>query len=88
MRFVSGDVIDSDEWKCPEDCLHGLLMPSPPRRAGKAMRSLMSSLQAFWPVSDGMSQVLIISSSGLNNSSALGIVLERKVHLFTIISRA
>ena len=47
-------------------------MPNPPRRVGRAKSSLMSSLQEFWPVRDGMSLVLIIPSSGLNNSSTSG----------------
>ena len=43
----------------------------------------MSSLQELWPVSDGISLDLIFTSSGVNSSSTLGMVLERNVHLFT-----
>ena len=42
----------------------------------------MSSFQELWPVSHGISLDLIFTSSGVN-SSTLGMVLERNVHLFT-----
>ena len=43
------------------------MIPNPPRRTGKARRSLTSLLQVDWPVSDGMKYVLIFSSNGLKN---------------------
>ena len=66
----------------PVHCLHGLLIPRPPRRTGRAKKSLISSLHGFWPVSEGMSLVLIFSSSVLNIFSVSGMVLVRKFLLF------
>ena len=59
----------------------GLVMPSPPRRAGKARRSLYWSLKGFWPVSDGRKCCRMVVSSGFIMSSMFGIVLDRYVHL-------
>ncbi len=59
----------------------GIEIPRPPRRAGSANSSLSLSLGAFWPVRFGINILLIVSSSGLINSSMFGVVLAKYVHL-------
>ena len=65
----------------PGEIQTGLMIPSPLWHDGKVMRSLSSSLKAFWPVRDGRNCCQIVSSRGLKRSSRLGMVLERCVHL-------
>ena len=56
-------------------------MPSPPRCAGSAIRSLSMSLKAFCPMRNGSSCCQMASSSGLNRSSHSGMFLARYANL-------
>ena len=64
MRATRGAVIFSDALLWDVLWREGLVIPSPPRRTGSAMRSLFVSLNAAWPVRDGRNCCLIVSSSG------------------------
>ena len=57
--------------------LVGLMIPSPPRRAGRAKSSRSSSFGEALPVQAGMSRNLMISSRGCSNRSLMGVVRER-----------
>ena len=56
-------------------------MPSPPRHAGSAIRSLSMTLKAFCPVRNGSSYCQMASSSGMNRSSHSGMFLARYANL-------
>ena len=56
------------------------MIPSPPRRAGNAIRSLILSLKEFWPVNVGRC-FRMVSSSGCKRSLMSEIVRARNVHL-------
>ena len=77
MRVTRGAVISWDILLLGALFKQGLMMPSPPRQTGNAIRFLSASLKAFWPVSDGRNLCLIAFSSGCSNSPTSGIVLDR-----------
>ena len=69
MRVTRGAVISCDILLLGALFRQGLIMPSPPRRTGNAIRFMSASFKAFWPVSDGRNLCLIAFSSGCSNSS-------------------
>ena len=66
-----------------EKRLAGLIMPNPPRRAGREKSSCTGSLGGALPVQAGSRLVLMISSMGCSRGSLIGVVLERNVNLWT-----
>ena len=66
-----------------EEWLAGLIMPSPPRRAGGVKSSCTVSLGGALPVMAVSSLVLMTSSTVCSRGYLIGVVLERNVDLWT-----
>ncbi len=64
-----------------EQVIVGLVMLSPPRRAGRVKSSLSRSLMAVLPVTAGKRKFRMASSSGCTALAMSGTVRVRYVHL-------
>ena len=62
-----------DDCSSPLAALEGILIPSPPSRAGRANRAYSRSLGGGLPMSAGRSSDLSTSSRGESSSPMLGI---------------
>ena len=78
MVAARGDVslVEASKLRCDVDA--GLVIPIPPRRTGRANRSLSSLEQGGRPVRAGIKCCWIASSSGFSRSALFGMVRDRK----------
>ena len=81
MRVARGAVTSTDDVNSWLQDITGLLRLKPPRRAGRAKRSLSASLTQSLPVRAGMNLDLMASSRGCRRSAMSGTVRRRYVHL-------
>ena len=79
MRVARGAVTSTDDENSWLQVFTGLLRPRPPRRAGRAKRSLSASLTHSLPLRAGMN--FMASSIGCRRSAMSGTVWKRYVHL-------
>ncbi len=73
---VDVSLIEASKTCC--DVEAGLTIPMPPRRTGRASRSLSSLEQGGWPVKAGIRACCMDSSNGCSRSAMSGMVLDRK----------
>ena len=78
-NIIQEAVIFTDEEYSNEADTVGLGMARPPKRAGRAKRSLSVSLMLSRPVMEGMKWSLTASSSGWSNEDMSGMVRMKKV---------
>ena len=79
IQEMRGAVMFTDEEYSKEADTVGLGMARPPRRAGRAKRSLSVSLVLSRPVMEGMKWSLTASSSGWSSEDMSGMVRRKKV---------
>ena len=79
IQEMRGAVMFTDEEYSKEADTVGLGMARPPRRAGRAKRSLLVSLMLSRPVIEGMKLSLIASSSGWRSDDMSGMVRRKRV---------
>ena len=78
IQETRGAVMFTDEEYSKEADTVGLGMARPPRRAGRAKRSLLVSLMLSHPVMEGMKWSLTPSSSGWSSEDTSGMVRRKK----------
>ena len=79
IQETRGAVMFTDEEYSKEADTVGLGRVRPPRRAGRAKKSLSVSLMLSRPVMEGMKWSLIASTSGWKSDDMSGMVQRKKV---------
>ncbi len=81
MKSTSGAVTLAEALYSEEPVLMGLVMLSPPKRAGRVKSSLTGSPMAVLPVIAGRRKCRMASSRGCRSLAISGVVRVRYVHL-------